>query len=329
MNIVGKESHLISLLRSRHAIFVLLASLSCLFSATGIMAAEQDTQEEQNAQPEEVIPLEPEHLRRDRALAEQVEDAEVKWLLEGDKQFLGIFKQDISDNTLGSVLMLPPPGDSPLTPALLPQLALTLSTAGWNSLAISLPEMDFSAPKPAFPEAASVPVKEPADSGTEESSETPVSQPATALIAIPEPEKWYSEQQTLNMEKLLERMMAAEAELLASGKQYILMAQGISSELVLELISNGAIKPAGLIILDIQHPNRQRWLSIPKNLAAIDIPVLDIYKLTDTDAATKRKLLNKSPDYRQLPLPLKGDNFLGSEKLLIKQIRGWLKRHYQ
>jgi len=313
---------------------LMLASLY-LFSGNLLSAAEEAEEDaEAEKPPAEVLePVDPPDLRNDRALAENLGDSEVKWLKSGDTEFLGIFDTDSSDKTLGSVLIIPAPGNSPLVSGALPQLASGLSSSGWHSLAITLPEMDFSGPSPSFPDekqdtepATDENTEEPADAATEnsESDNTEVKlQPE-----LPDAKKWYADQQTKNMEKILERVLAAEAELLVNGGKYVLIAQGASAELVLELISSSVIKPSGFISLNIDYPVYQRSTKIPANLAAIKIPILDLYNISGRNKAKKRKLKQKGSHYRQIYIPANDINFRGSEALIVNRAKGWLKKQF-
>jgi len=309
-----------------------------LFAETSILAAEESEKAENTEkQPiKEPEPVEPAALRNDRALAEELDDGVAKWLKAGKNEFLGIYNADSSGSTLGSVLILPEVNTSPLTPGVLPKLVKELSSKGWHSLAITLPELNFSGPSPTFPTAddAAQPEKikteetKTEDTKTEPATEEPETAVAKTTITLPDAKKWFAEQETKNMEKLLKRLLAAEAELVVNGGKYVLIAQGTSAELVLELISSQVIKPSGFISLNIQHPESGRASTIAKNLAAIKLPILDIYNLSESSAAEKRKSSNKSVEYRQLYIVANDSQFRGSEQLLIKRVRGWLKNNY-
>ena len=291
----------------------LLALSLILFIDVEIIAAENETSEDTNTEKVETKPVEPPSLRNDRILAEQLGDSQAKWLTAGNTEFLGIFNPDTSGKPIGSLLILPTPGRSAKALGILTQLIDELSSKGWHTLGISLPIFDFSAPSPSFPKAKT----------TTEASEEQT--PIESLPVLPDAKKWYADQETKNMAKLLERVMAAETELLAKGGKYVILAQGATAELVLELISSQVIKPAGLITLNLQHPIKQRASLIVTNLAAIKIPILDISNLSNKGPAQNRKLKLNADNYDQLDIPGSGIDFRGSELLVIKRIRGWLK----
>jgi len=275
----------------------MLAIWLILITNVTITAAENEYSEDASTETTKVKPVEPPSLRNDRILAEQLGDSQAKWLTAGDTEFLGIFNPDTSGMPIGSLLILPTPGQSAKSPGILTQLIDELSSKGWHTLGISLPAFDFSAPSPVE------------------------SQPV-----LPESNKWYADQETKNMAKLLERIMAAEGELLAKGGKYVILAQGATAELVLELISSQVIKPSALITLNLQHPIKQRVSLIKKNLAAVKIPILDIYNLSNKNIAKNRKL--NVDYYHQIAIPGSGIDFRGSELLVIKRIRGWLKKTF-
>ncbi len=305
---------------------VALAGVIILLSGAQLIAAEEDTAgEEEVVKPAKPVqPVEPAGLRKDRLMAGQLVDGEAKWLKAGKTEFLGIYNADSSGSTVGSLLILPAPGHSPVTPGILSLISSELATKGWDTLAISLPEPDFSEPAPARPEPQTS-GKTKNEDAAEPEDKAEVTKTEVFVPVIPDAEKWYADQATSNMEKLLHRLLAAEAELRTKGGQYVLVAQGATAEQVLELISSNAIKPVGLISLNIEHPVRQRSVKIPVNLSAVKIPVLDIYRQVNT-AVRKRKEKQHDGNYRQLFIPANDINFRGSEQILLKRIRGWLKK---
>ena len=316
---------------SKSFCFALLAA--CTLSLTA--AEDEAAVEVQQKVPE--VPLEPKQLRNDRIIATQLKDGEAKWLKAGGVEFLGIFNADSSGKALGSVLIIPEPGNAVNIHGAIDHLSLNLATAGWHTLARSSPELSFAAPSPNFP---NEPKAETSDAVVEEgetaeetevaetTETTEVTEADESQLEIPDATKWYADQQTKNMEKLLLRILAAEAELNAYGGKYVILAQGVSAELILELISSKVIKPAGLITLDVQHPVNLRSSQIPKNMALIQIPMLDVFHKLDSTQSHKRKLKNKSVNYRQLYVPAQENNFRGSESLLYRRIKGWLKLNF-
>jgi len=301
---------------------ILLCGL--LITNIPLFAAEEEISKEGVA-ANPTVPVEPMGLRQDRILASQLVDSDAKWLKAGKSEFLGIFNPDSSGAAKGSLLILAAPGHSPITPGILPKVASELSKKGWHTLGISLPELAFSGPAPKHPKSQTS-----ADETTKPKAEanTETSKSASDASKLPDRAKWYADQQTSNMQKLLERILAAETELLSKGGKYVLLAQGVTAELVLELISSKVIKPSGLISLNIAHPVGQRAKKIPTNLAAITVPVLDIYNGDDLDQAIKRKQKQKAARYRQVFIPANEINFRGSEPILIKRIKGWLNKNF-
>ena len=77
-------------------------------------------------------------------------------------------------------------------PGALSEIATDLSSNGWHTLGISIPDLDFSDP-----------------------------------VAVSEIDKWYAEQETKNMGSVLERILAAEPDLMSNGSKYILLAQAL------------------------------------------------------------------------------------------------------
>jgi len=240
-------------------------------------------------------------LLRDKAIAAQLsftqENLELKWLKVGTTQFLSLFYPNTSRTSFGSLLILPSPSISPMTEGMLPTIAKYVSTRGWHALTFNTPELDFS-------------------------------QPSLALKSDADISKWQQQQQTTNMELVLDRLLVAEKELLARGGRYVLLAQGVSAEVVLELISSKVIKPQGLIVLNIGHPSSKRVKQVSAKMAKISIPILDLYNNSNAELAKYRKMQMLIKNYRQVYIPGSDNNFRGSETMLSRRINGWLVQQF-
>lgn len=307
-------------------ILVLITLFSINAISFDLSAADADTDvvEETQVKPEE--PLESLELRNDRIIAKQLTEGETKWLKVGKSEFLGVFKSDSSGKALGSILILPSPKSAPNSPGAINYLSNELSESGWNTLAISLPEFNFSGPSPQHPNEQQSKVVEQQE--PDENKQAEAVKVEDEISAMPNSKTWYEQQQTKNMEKLLERILASETELRDFGGKYLILAQGASAELLLELISSKVINPQGLIILSVQHPVLQRMSIIPSNLAKVTIPTLDIFNVSANEQAKKRKSKQKGNNYRQIYVPGNGIQYRGSEPLLYRSINGWLKSNF-
>jgi len=289
--------------------------------AVSLSASEaEETEEQVPTQQEE--PVEPFELRNDRVIALQITEGEIKWMKTGKSEFLGILKSDSSGRALGGVLILASPNSAPNSPGAINYLSNELSENGWHTLSISVPEFNFSGPAPKHPDAKLDKAEKQSES--DENKQVEGAKVDDKRSGMPDSKIWYKEQQTKNMEKLLQRVLVSEAELQALGGQYIIIAQGATAELLLELISSNVINPQGLITLDIQHPVDQRMSSIPAHLAKVTIPTLDVFNVPSSELAKKRKLKQKGNNYRQTYVPANGIHYKGSEHLLYKKIKGWL-----
>ncbi len=319
-----KAQHLISSFSCKEALSLAIGLLivSLLVFCYPIQAAEDDDTADavEETIDNTTVPMD---LIKDRAIASQLRGSEAKWLTLGDTEFLGVFNENKTNHAFGSILILPAPGSTPLEQGVLPVLAKELPKKGWHSLSFTTPQLDFSGPSPKFPATKIMPKM---DESSEETKPQAAEQPMKNGLS--DPKVWFEKQQTKNMELILERLLMAEAELLRQGGQYVLIAQGASAELVLELISSKVIKPSGFISLNIRHTNSQRELQIPQNLAAVQMPILDLYNNSYMQEAEVRKLLQKNTKYRQIYIPGNGINFRGSEALLTRRVSGWLKNNF-
>jgi hypothetical protein len=310
-------------------ILVLVTLISINSISLNLSAADADADADASAVEETPVkqeePVEPFELRNDRIIAKQLKEGEAKWLKAGNSEYLGIFKSDSSGEALGSILILPSPKSAPNAPGALNYLSNELSENGWNVLAISLPELNFSGPAPKHPNEGESKEEQPE---VEESKQTEAVKVVDKNSEMLDPKIWFEQQQTKNMEKLLERILVSETELQVSGGKYVILAQGATAELLLELISNKVINPHGLITLNIHHPVAQRMSKIPSNLAKVTIPNLDIFNVSTNILAKKRKSKQKGSNYRQIYVPGKGIHYRGSEILLYKRVNGWLKNNF-
>ena len=229
-------------------------------------------------------------------LAKQLDSGEVKWLNDKQGKFLGIFEPSQEASTKGSLMLLPEHGSMANAEGIIETLLTDSDRRGWHVLSISPPGMDIH------------PI--PMDN-----------------LSLSQEAK--SEQETQNLELLLSRLLAAEAELLKGGGRYVLVAQGIMAEMCLELVISKMIKPVMLVTLDIEHPHHARNKKINQLMRQLRLPLLDVVSEQTGIARERQQQMSGRVSYRQVFYPAKNQDFIGQEQVVAKRIHDWLKKQLE
>lgn len=284
---------------------------------SSILAAEEQPDSTTEPTPEPPVDL---NAQRDQELADSLPPGQVKWIESGDGKFLALFNPDQTGNPRGSVMMVPAPGDTIQTPGVMTEAVNYFPSVAWHFMAVHAVDLSFQGPQPELP------LKEPSTTTAEQNTESVAA--VEIEVVLPDEQDWYQKQFKANQQTLVSRLAAAEQELLRNDKGYVLVVTSHSGSLVLEAIKDKMLKPKGLVLIDINYPVLSVRQQLTKNLAELPIPVLDIYSVVSRQLAEQRHELNRFPGYEQRMLPVTGRDFRGSEYLLLRTIRGWLKRKF-
>ena len=284
-------------------IYVVLGSLTI-----SIAAQDAETPQETEAKPYEPAKQE---LIIDQRLAESLPADQIQWLGEGDSAFLARSMPDETGSPLGTVLIVTSPGKTIDSPGYVRRALSYFPTVSWNAVVISAGDLDFAGPV----------VKIPEGSETASGEES-----APAELMVVDENDWYQQQQQANQSKLVARISAAAGIIPDADKGYILVIAGASAALALDAISNRQLTPTAVVLLDINHPVLSYRNALTNDLSEITTPMLDIYQPLEGELAQKRSVLSRKPTYEQRMIPGVNPDYLGVEDILLRSIRGWLKR---
>ena len=285
------------------AIYVLWGSFTL-----SVAAQDAETPQETEAQPYKPVKQE---LVIDQRLAESLPADQIQWLGEGESAFLARSMPDETGNALGTILIVPAPGKTIDSPGYVRRALNYFPDVSWNAVVISAGDLDFSAPEVSLPD-SSVPAS------TEESE--------TVEPMVADETEWYQQQQQANQSKLVSRITAAAGIIPDSDKGYVLVISGASASLTLDAISQQQLNPTAVVLLDINHPVLLYRNALTNDLTDINIPILDIYQPLENELAEKRSSLGRKVTYEQRMIPGVNPDYQGAEDILLRSIRGWLKR---
>jgi len=235
--------------------------------------------------------LSPRSTVQEQALQRQIPTTQQRQLGEGESAFLGLFLPAARPDPLGSVLVVADVGEHANWPELIEPARASLSEAGWNTLAIGLPE-----PPPAHIGAAG-------DDHTARRS----------LL-----EQRIAERLELGV-ALLDETGAAPVAVIARGQASYWVLQHADALPTVSALVAYQPRPAG--------PEQP----LGPLLESWDKPLLDIATkgaLGRSDAARERQLIAQRTDhqhYRQILVSNPG-NTPQTQQMLIKRIEGWLRK---
>ncbi|SDR68716.1 Protein of unknown function [Halopseudomonas xinjiangensis] len=228
---------------------------------------------------------------QEQALQRQIPPTQQRQLGEGESAFLGLFLPAARPDPLGSVLVVADLGEHANWPELIEPARANLSEAGWNTLAIGLPEAPPSHIGAADDDSAA--------------------------------------RQSLFEQRIAERLELGLALLAETGAAPVaVIARGRASYWVLQQ-ADALPAVSALIVYQPRPAGPERPLQ--PLLETWDKPLLDIATkgaLGRSDAARERQLIAQRtdhPHYRQILVSNPG-NTPQTQQMLIKRIEGWLRK---
>lgn len=306
----------------------ILIALLCL---AGIAQA----QEPATPPPEATAPERSHALSRDlqyqQTLKRETPISEQRQLEFAGESRLGLFLPAARPEPLGGILLIAGAGEHANWPELIAPARISLSDAGWHTLAISLPEA------PREPVVDLPP--EPVESAAPSEEATPEIVPADAMLAAsdqvdaapePPPEARYSERVTALIRAGLQVLEGEGAH------QVHLIARSESAYWALLTASTGAADqpPATLMLYQTRQPASAPAPTLDSLLKTNTRPLLDMLNLEITPdrlmAGEHLRIARRKGQqtYQQMDLaPLERSAFAAD--MLDKHLRTWLTSHYQ
>lgn len=288
--------------------------------------------------------LEERSREQELILQRQLPASEQRELQAGEESFLALWLPALTEQTAGTVILVPGYGQHANHPNVIGPLRSRLPEAGWNSLSISLPDALNAIPPGRDTEAGktATPPDTPAPADTTEQSapvepttpdRLPVEQsqmPPTSIDSMPEPSPPPGHPEQVHAERVFARIDAAIA---AAKKEQ-------SAQIVLAGSGTGAYwaaryaneKPAGgaqrLALISLRSPTARALAQSPAPLP--DLPTVDIFYRNRSDeqsAARQRQLASqrlKRKDYQAIGLQALPADREAEREQLYRRLRGWL-----
>ncbi|TLX72705.1 DUF3530 family protein [Pseudomonas nicosulfuronedens] len=288
-------------------------------------------------------------------LVRQLPESERQELKAGDETFLSLWLPANTADASGAVILIPGDGESADWPVAIGPLRRKLPDAGWQTLAITLPDPQSTAPTPrpkespdkasadtdatAADSASKPEVKGSEGSATptpESTAETGSAEPAQASAEAPPPPNDPVELRKVHAERVLARIQAAvELAQQHNPKTIVLLGHGTGAYWATRYL--GERTPADIKNLLLVAPEMPRDFkpSLDETVPLLNLATGDFYykdKAPDVAAAKLRLQASKrqkAPNYVQIGMnALPAD--LGTEQdQLYRRIRGWLSMHLE
>lgn len=288
-------------------------------------------------------------------LGRQLPESERQELKAGDETFLALWLPANAADASGAVILIPGDGESADWPVAIGPLRRKLPDAGWQTLAVTLPDPQSTAPVPRpkeSPDKASADTdatvadsaSKPEVKGSEGSAiPTPEStgeagsaEPAQASAEAPPPPTDPVELRKAHAERVLARIQAAvELAQQHNPKTIVLLGHGTGAYWATRYL--GERTPAEIKNLLLVAPQMPRDFkpSLDETVPLLNLATGDFYykdKALDVAAAKLRLQASKrqkAPNYVQIGMnALPAD--LGTEQdQLYRRIRGWLSMHLE
>lgn len=288
-------------------------------------------------------------------LERQLPEGEQQTLKAGDETFLALWLPANTADAQGAVILIPGDGESPDWPVAIGPLRRKLPDAGWQTLAVSLPDPQSTAPMPrpkespdkasadtdatAADSASKPEVKGSAGTATptpESTAETGSAEPAQASAETPPPPSDPVELRKAHAERVLARIQAAvELAQQHKAKSIVLLGHGTGAYWATRYL--GERTPAEIKNLLLVAPEMPRDFkpSLDETVPLLNLATGDFYYKDKTPdiAAAKLRLQaskrQKAPNYVQIgmnALPADPDT---EQDQLYRRVRGWLSMHLE
>ena len=251
---------------------------------------------------------------------------ELKPLLAGDTEFLSLYREHMSAQQRGVVLIIPDWQHLPTNNDGINFLRTQLNDLGYATLAMTVPDIDWQA----VPVAAENSQSEPADNNQADSTEPSTATTPVHVDAIAQISNAIIDNYKLN---LIARFNALYQSAMNEDGKIVVIAQGASAAVLLEHYGEyPSTNIDAFISLSSYLPNSQRNQQLNAIVSTISPPLLDVYYNLDNPdlllsvAERKRWVKRHSKyDYRQrelFGLPSEPQQ----HERLTKEVDGFLRR---
>lgn len=270
---------------------------------------------------------------QDIVIGEQFEQllpaAQLKWVGDNDARFLVRSKTDETGQALGTIVIVPGPGKTIDNAGYVRRALEYFPTVSWHVMVIPSGDLDFTGPDVKMPETSST-----ADSNTGANAEENTADSAESAsgdTSKPEPmimpaDQWYSDQQKNNLEMLTARVNLALSNLPEPQKGYVLVTASGSAGVLVSAVAAGQLTPNAVVLVDVEHPVIAKRDQMNQDIVNLTMPVLDLYQPLERKQAELRAPNSRKPTYKQTMIPAVNSDYVGVEDLLLRTVRGWLRK---
>ncbi|WP_321349040.1 DUF3530 family protein [Halopseudomonas oceani] len=270
-------------------------------------------------------------IQYQQALKREAPTSEQRQLEFAGESQLGLFLPAARPEPLGGILLIAGPGEHANWPELIGPARISLSDAGWHTLAISLPDA------PSVPQIDVPP--EPAEPPAADNAAPPEIVPEGELLAAsdqvdaapePPPEARYSERATALIRAGLQVLESEGAQ-----QVHIIARRESAYWALLAASTSGPDQPpATLVLYQSRQPASSPEPSLDSLFEKNERPVFELLDLAVTVdsqlAADHLRIARRTGNqgYQQMDLAAM-DRSAFADEMLDKRLRGWLTRHQQ
>ncbi len=238
-----------------------------------------------------------------QSLEQQTHGDEVRWLTTNTGPFLSLYTPDKTGNQFGTVILLHGNGHHPDWPGVIHLLRTQLPEVGWSTLSIAVPNYEYQPPST---------VGAPASNAIQNTFSA-----ATPLIQM-----------------LSQRITQSLSLIPEANKPIVILAEGVSVTWLLATYNT---------LTDA----RFRGVILVSGQSAIDAPVIDFAQMLQQTpsrffldvTAEQSTIATQSPQRDVIARRLRSDRYQlmvmpgaldpSHSPLLLKQMRGWLRKHFE
>lgn len=224
-------------------------------------------------------------------------DDQVTWLTgDDDERYLALYLEPLKAFSRGSVLTLPDWHLHPLQSPLLAYNHTKMAELGWHSWALTPPDQPLKRYQ------------------------------LQNLDSLPEQA---FESQVTALNQRLQSWQQAQQEYLGFS---VMIAEGVTAALLVKaLLAQPQQMPDVLVVLDLYLPNQQANRAVSRQLAQLQLPVLDIYSEAGNPWTRSAQQWRSQLSQKYQHISYRQKQLLGSAEVAQRQlattIKGWLQHH--
>ncbi|WP_130931020.1 alpha/beta hydrolase family protein [Pseudomonas sp. Sample_24] len=306
--------------------------LPCAFSVEAADPAPAAVEQPAEEKPLERQPLPERSQEEAAALERKIPSQEQQQLQAGGDTFLALWKPANTAEPKGAVIIVPGAGETVDWPQAIGPLRRQLPDAQWNSLSITLPDLQSDAIAPRFVEVPPVP-KTPDTGSKDAATAAPIEQVAGGEAEVPDkPVAETSEEQSkADAERIFARIDAAIAFAeQQSARSIVVLGHGTGAYWAARYLSERQPSQIERFVMVAAQTPAQVKPDLDQLAPNLKLPTADIFymdKPLDRNAALARLQASKrlkTSAFSQVALKALPGNDKAQQEQLVRRVRGWL-----